>query len=170
MLGAGLHGNSSELLNQPTRIDIYNYVLANPGVHFRGVCNGLGLSVGVVQYHLDVLEKSGLLISVIDGNNQRYFEANAFTKADMELVSMSRHQTANKILTILTQNGSTLHRDLATSLGITSQALSWQMNKLEKADLVNAEKTGINVRYSLNCEKADALRFALTVVNASKAK
>jgi predicted transcriptional regulator len=151
MIGASLHSNSTHPLDQPTRQQIYSYIKANPGVHFRGICNGLGLSVGEVQYHLSVLEHANLIKPFADGQNKRYFENNnTYTKTKMQLISLLRHETAGKILTILAQNGTGLHKDIACKLGISPQALSWQMNQLKKAGLVNAEKTGVNVRYNLN--------------------
>lgn len=57
-----------------TRLRIYQYVLANPGVHFRGIVRGLTLNVGVVQYHTNWLERHGQLYS--RGNRlRRYFYA-----------------------------------------------------------------------------------------------
>jgi predicted transcriptional regulator len=151
-LGTSIYGNSTTL-NQPTRLEIYNYVKSNPGVHFRGICGGLGLSIGVVQYHLSVLERAGLLTAYVDGQNKRYFEAKV-AESDAALISLLRHQTAGKILITLSQNGSVLHRDLACSLGISSQALSWQMSQLKPTGLIEAQKIGVNVRYSLNSNSA----------------
>ena len=147
VIGASLHSNHSQPLEQPTRLEIYDYIKSNAGMHFRGICDGLGLSVGVVQYHLSVLEHAGKITACKDGQNKRYFEHGAFTTADMQLISLMRHGTAATILTILAQSGSVLHRDLASSLGISSQALTWQMNQLKETGLINAEKTGVNVRY-----------------------
>ena len=104
--------------------------------------------MGVVQYHLSVLEHAGLINTVTDGQNKRYFEHSAFKETDINLASLMRHNTAAKILAILAQNGSALHRDIADCLGISSQALTWQMNQLKNAGLVNAQKSGVNVRYS----------------------
>jgi predicted transcriptional regulator len=146
VVGTTLHSNP---LDQPTRQEIYLYIKDNPGVHFRGICDGLGLSVGVVQYHLSVLEHAGLINAVTDGQNKRYFEHNTFKETDTKLVSLMRHYTTAKILTMLAQDGSALHRDIADCLGISSQALTWQMNQLKNAGLASAEKAGVNVRYSL---------------------
>ena len=160
--GAGLHNNSAQPLDQPTRLDIYKYIKENPGVHFRGICDALGLSVGVVQYHLRVLEHSGFIARCTDGQNKRYFENNAFTKTDIQLISLMRHETTAKILTILAQNGSTFHKDIANHLGVSSQDLSWQMSQLKKTGFINAEKTGINVKYSLYDENTTKLVLNLT--------
>jgi len=162
-LGTTLHGNASTL-NQPTRMEIYTFVQDNPGVHFRGMCNSLGLSVGVVQYHLDVLEHAGLITAFNDGQNKRYFQTGAYGKAEAELISLARHETAGKTLTVLSQSNSVLHRDLAQSLGISSQALTWHMNQLKDAGLVSAEKVGVNVKYTLT--QTDAVKSALAAVNS----
>jgi predicted transcriptional regulator len=147
IIGATLHSNP---LDQPTRHEIYFYIKENPGVHFRGICDALGLSVGVVQYHLSVLEKAGLITSYADGQNVRYFDHSYAAKTDLKLVSLMRHDTTAQILTILAQNKSALHRDIANTLGISSQALTWQMNQLKNAGLISAEKVGVNVRYGLS--------------------
>ena len=74
LIGASLHSNSTPLLDQPTRLEINNFVKSDPGVHFRGICDGLGLSVGVVQYHLSLLERAGFITGYSDDQNKRYFE------------------------------------------------------------------------------------------------
>jgi predicted transcriptional regulator len=166
VLGASLHSNSTPPLNQPTRIEINNFITNNPGVHFRGICDTLGLSVGVVQYHLGLLERTGFIMGFTDGQNKRYFEHNVFTQTDMKLISLVRHETTAKILATLSQNGSILHKDIARILGVSSQALSWQMNQLKKTGLINAEKTGINVKYSLT--DANAIKLILNLTNNLK--
>lgn len=166
VLGAGLNGNSTSILDQPTRLEIYNFIKNNPGIHFRGICDRLSLSVGVVQYHLDVLERAGIITCQVDGQNKRFFENGAFAKADMTLISLVKHETTAKILKILLQNGSTFHKDIARDLGVSSQALTWQMNQLKKIGLINAEKTGINVKYSLS--DAHTIKFILNLTTNSQ--
>jgi predicted transcriptional regulator len=145
---AGLQGNSS-LLTQPTRHQMYDYITENPGVHFRGLCENLNLSVGVVQYHIYTLERSGCISSFNDGQNKRFFQTGAFTQEEMKLISLARHPAAAQILTMLTQNATMLHRDIAANLGVSSQALTWQMNQLKKVDLISAQKESVNVKYAL---------------------
>jgi predicted transcriptional regulator len=154
VIGVSLQHGSAQPLDQPTRLEIYNFIKDNPGVHFRGICVSLDLSVGVVQYHLSVLEHAGLIVSYTDGQNKRYFEDNAFAKAEMQLISLMKHETTAKILTILGQNGEVFHKEIASCLSVSSQALSWQMNQLKKTGLIDSEKIGINVKYSLNDENA----------------
>jgi DNA-binding transcriptional ArsR family regulator len=167
VIAVGLQGDTTPLLNQPTRQEIYRFIENNPGVHFRGICDSLGLPIGVVQYHLGLLEKAGFVTSYSDGQNKRYFEANTFTEPEIKLISLARHESAGQILNILTENLSAFHRDITHTLGVSSQALSWQMNQLKKAGVVNAEKIGVNVVYSL--KDTNAVRIALELTNNSRA-
>lgn len=163
VLGAGLH-NNSDSLNQPTRLEIYNYVKNNPGIHFRGICNNLDLSIGLVQYHLNVLKHAGLLSVYNDGQCRRYFESNAYAITDVKMISLLRHDTTRKILTVLSQNSRILHKNLAQTVGLSSQALTWQMNQLKQTGLIDAAQQGMSINYSLNKEKATALRQFLNLI------
>jgi len=140
----------SSLLNQTTRMDIYNFVKANPGVHFRALSNYLGMPIGVLQYHLGLLVNAGLLFTYQDGRYKRYFESKRFNETEMKIVSFLRHETAGKILLALLEKPQTTHKDLAAQLNISSQALSWQMNRLEQMGFIKRNIEGINVKYSLD--------------------
>ena len=161
VLGASLHSNATQPLDQSTRLEIYSYIKENPGVHFRGISESLDLSVGVVQYHLGVLEHAALITAHFDGQYKRFFERGVFTETDITLISLVRHETTAKILTILAQS-SAYHKDIAHCLGISTQALTWQMNQLKKAGLISVEKIGINVRYCLKDASALKLFLRLT--------
>lgn len=161
VIGASLHENS-RLLNQSTRMEIYNFVKNNPGIHFRGICDNLDLSIGVVQYHLNLLTTTGFLSVYIDGRCKRYFESKIFAEADMRIISLLRHRTIKSILAFLSQSDSISHKELASRLGISSQALTWQMNRLKETGLIDATKEGMKVKYSLNEEKATTVKHCLS--------
>jgi DNA-binding transcriptional ArsR family regulator len=164
VVGAGLHNNSS-VLDQPTRIEIYDCAKINPGIHFRGICSTLDLPIGVVQYHLNILTRAGLLQVCSDGQCRRYFEAGAYAEADMQTISLLRHDTARKILAALARSSTMLHKDLAQAVGLSSQALSWQMNQLKQTGLIEAEQEGMSVNYSLKQASAASVKLLLNRVD-----
>ena len=145
-------------LNQSTRMEIYNFVTNNPGIQFRGICNGLNLPIGTVQHHLDLLTKAGLLSFFRDGRYKRYFESKRFTETEMTVISFLRHQTAGKILSILLEKVRISHRDLTQQLEISSQALTWQMKRLKDSGLVHGLREGMKVNYFLDEACAVAVR------------
>lgn len=153
----------SRLLNQSTRIEIYSFVKNNPGIHFRGICDNLGLPIGVVQYHLGLLTRAGLLLVHRDRQYKRYFETQRFGEIEMKMISILRHKTVRRILAVLSERDSIFHKDLAFKLDISSQALTWQMNRLRKTGLVDAVKEGMKVKYLLNQENAMTVKSCLCV-------
>lgn len=142
------HG--AHLLNQTTRVQIYNFITNNPGINFRGICNSLTLPIGVVQYHLAVLMKGGLISNRRDGRNKRYFESKKFSSAEKKIISVLRHETAAKILAILHDDESASHGKLAQRLNISSQALTWHMKQLKEESLVTGRADGATIKYSLD--------------------
>jgi predicted transcriptional regulator len=140
---------ASALLNQSTRMSIYSFVENNPGLHFRALSKGLGMPVGVLQYHLGLLVSKGLLSTYEDGRYKRYFKSKRFSEAAMRVISLLRNGTSGKILAALFVKPQTTHKDLTAQLHISSQALSWQMRHLEEIGVVSKNLEGLSVKYSL---------------------
>jgi len=158
------HG--SHLLNQTTRLQIYNLITNNPGINFRGICNSLTLPIGVVQYHLAVLMKGGLISNRRDGRNKRYFESKKFSSIEKKILSVLRHETAAKILAILHDDESASHGKLAQRLDISSQALTWHMKQLKEGSLVTGRADGATIKYSLDETCLDAIEQCIKITNA----
>jgi len=144
------YDKASILLNQTTRMDIYSFIKNNPGLHFRALSDYLHLPIGVLQYHLGLLVNGGLLSTYQNGRYKRYFESKRFTETEMKVISVLRNGTSGKILVALFEKPKMTHKELALQLDISSQALSWQMRRLEKMDFVKRNVEGLNVKYSLD--------------------
>jgi predicted transcriptional regulator len=140
---------ASTLLNQSTRMSIYCFVENNPGLHFRALSTSLNLPIGVLQYHLGLLVSKGLLSTYQNGRYKRYFKSKSFSEAAMKVISLLRNGTSGKIVAVLFAKPQTTHKDLAARLSISSQALSWQMRRLEKMGVVSKSLDGLSVKYSL---------------------
>jgi predicted transcriptional regulator len=159
-----VNDRTTPLPNNSTRTEIYDFVKDNPGVQFRGICNELGLSIGLAQFHLGVLKKAGLISFIRDGRYKRYFESKKFSLKEMGIISLLRHQTVKSILKNILANKEMSHCQLASQLSITSQGLTWQMNRLKKAGVVQISKDGMKVLYSLEEDHAPILYEALDLV------
>ena len=139
----------SPILNNETRTEIYNFIKANPGVQFRAISSQLGLSIGLAQFHLGVLTKAGLVSFFRDGKYKRFFESKRFSKKQMRIIALLRHNTAGNILRMVLERKQVSHSELAHELSITSQGLTWQMNRLEKEGVIQESKDGMRLSYSL---------------------
>ena len=161
---ANFTANSQAPFNNGTRTQIYNYIEGNPGVQFRGICAALSLPVGLAQYHLGVLVKSGLVSFVRDGRYKRFFLSKKFSRKEMLTISLLRHETAKRILEALLNKKQLSHGELACEVSITSQALTWQMKRLGKTEFIVQANEGLRTIYSIDEASAPLLTQYLTLV------
>jgi len=163
----GITTQASNPLDQPTRADIYQYVADNPGVHFRGICDALSLSVGMVQYHLGVLVCAGFLSVYGDGKMQRFFVASKYGQQQMKLISLLRHKTKGQILQTINSKKTVTHSELAVELEISSQGLTWQMHQLKREGVVEATSNGLKLNYQINQTYTETVNQAITLLKQS---
>lgn len=161
---ANFGANSQALSNNGTRTQIYNYIEGNPGVQFRGICTALSLPVGLAQYHLGVLVKSGLVSFIRDGKYKRFFLSKKFSRKEMLTISLLRHKTAKRILEALLRKKQLAHSELAGEVSITSQALTWQMKRLGNTAFIMQANEGLRTIYSLDEASAPLLIQYLALV------
>ena len=164
----GFGNQNASYLNQTTRVQIYNFITGNPRTNFRGICSALALPVGVVQYHLAVLMKGGLVSSRRDGRNKRYFESKKFSDVESWMISVLRHETVKKILEILHSQGSERHGRLAQRLDISSQALTWHMSQLKEQGIVTGQADGFTVNYMIAEEYSNVIANCINILENEK--
>jgi len=152
------------LITNSTRTEVYNFIAANPGIQFRGICTGLGIAIGTAEFHLGVLKKVGLITFVRDGKFKRFFVAKKFSARQIQLISLLRHKTTREILEIIATEKTVSHCKLASDLSISSQGLTWQMNRLKEEGVIQETREGIRVRYSLGAMDIQALPELLCLI------
>ncbi len=157
--------SSQQVATNSTRMQIYEYVNQNPGVQFRAVCAGLTLPVGLAQYHLGVLIKSGLVSFVRDGKYKRFFVSKKFSKKQIAAITMLRHKTAKRIFETLLNKKRLSHGRLANEVRISSQALTWQMKSLKTTEFVLEANEGLKTIYSIDSSSEHLLKSYLAIVN-----
>ncbi len=143
-----------------TRELVYSTIERNPGIHFRELCRVLDKQTGVIQYHLRVLEREGCIVGHRDGRYLRFFAANGENDAQtQEIASMLRRDTTGAIIEVLQESDTPVnHGDIADKLGITSQAVTWNIAKLREADMIKATKDGRQKFYELTDSALECLK------------
>jgi predicted transcriptional regulator len=152
------------VFNNSTRVAIYDFIKANPGVQFRGICNQLGISIGVAEFHLGILKKAGLISFFRDGRYKRFFESKKFSQKQMQLISLLRHKTTRSIIKTMLEGKQASHSELSSQLAITSQGVTWQMNRLRKDDIIQESKDGMKITYSLENAYAPMLTELVNLI------
>jgi predicted transcriptional regulator len=69
---------------------------------------------------------------------------------EMKLISLLRHETIKEIIKKIIAEKTVHHSKLASHLCITSQGLTWQINRLREEGIIKETSNGVNITYSLN--------------------
>jgi predicted transcriptional regulator len=130
-------------LELETRRKIYEQIQKSPGIHFRELERRLKLVVGSLQYHLHYLEKKNLIRVQNDGDYIRYFDRKKnFNENERKILSSLRRNGCRQILIQLINNPGLNNKELCQAVGYTSSTISWHLNKLIEAGIIERKKNG----------------------------
>jgi len=165
--------DTNGILTQQTRNSIYNIIRMDEGVHFRKICRETGKKMGVVQYHLSVLEKEGFIRSVKDGRYKCFFtkRRNCLdTRIEDELsyekrilresvITAMKRKTPKIIISALIEFEKISHQELAKLCEVTPQAITFHAQKLESNGIIVSSKDGRQKFYSLSDAVIEILNY-----------
>ncbi len=128
------------VLNHPTRARIYAHLTMLPGDHFRSIVRSLGLGVGEVRHHLNVLLHSGVVREDKTDRRCRYYvRVNADEVERNQL--FARHwgyrDVRMRVLFAVRSLGDAKPSTVAASLGISRQLAAYHLRCLEALGLVH---------------------------------
>ncbi len=130
-------------LDLETRRRIYEQINKSPGVHFRELERRLKLVVGSLQYHLHYLEKKKLIVASNDDDYLRYFVIDKnLNEKERKILSLLRRSSCRHILIQLLNNPDLNNKDLSLAVGLSPSTISWNLNKLVEAGVIERKKTG----------------------------
>ncbi|MGQ0798154.1 MAG: winged helix-turn-helix transcriptional regulator [Methanobacteriota archaeon] len=125
-----------------SRRRIYDFLVANPGVHLRRIGQNLGMSTGMLSYHLGVLERRGVLKSEELGHRKRYFIARAFADVQRRILGVLREDVPRRIVMDILQYGQRSFADLLAASGVSKSTLSYHLHKLLAREILVRTKRG----------------------------
>ncbi|MFX0108895.1 MAG: winged helix-turn-helix transcriptional regulator [Candidatus Hodarchaeota archaeon] len=126
---------------QKLRDRVLDEIAANPGIHLRELHRIVGCAMGALQYHLNVLERLGLVVSARTGNARHLFLAGYSTDENiLRLASISRNPTVQAILGECMGNGRTTQAELSRKLSLDKSLISYYVTSLIKHDILQTIK------------------------------
>ena len=167
------YSDPDDLLSQKTRADIFNLIDQNEGMHFRKICRKLDKKMGVVQYHISVLEKHGYIKSIKDGRYkcffsekhtlQEQFQMQQMTEDQQELrqflITSMKRKTPKIIIEALMDDEKVSHQDLAKLCDVSPQAITFHCQRLTELSLIDSEKIGRQKYYQLSDEVKEIIHL-----------
>ncbi len=116
---------------------IYECIVNNPGIHFRELSRITNIQIGVLEYHLDKLERSDLITSKIDGKYRRYYAINIHSPGERYLLGILRQDIARKIVIIILEKKLVSARDINKELKLTNASLVYYLKKLLNYNIID---------------------------------
>ena len=129
-------------------LDIYNLIVDHPGCYLRSIKNKLGISMGSVQYHLDRLEKTGV-ISSSKRFYKSYFPASIKDGLDKKILEVLSHERTREILLLIIEYKSPTQTQLSKIIGLSQTSVSWHCQRLLETKIIEEIKDGKYRRYQI---------------------
>jgi DNA-binding MarR family transcriptional regulator len=139
--------HEEEALANETRGLIRGCILAEPGIHFNELLRRLGLSSGLAAYHLQTLERVGMIKSRNDGIFKRFYPA-GMRLSDIP-VRLNKMQKV--IFEILREHDGLSQREVADALEISYYSVHRHINRMASLGVLRLERRGMVVK----CHIAD---------------
>jgi len=139
-----------EALFLDTRQRIFNLIEQNPGLHFREIQRRTNLAVGSLQYHLDYLVKKNLIKIEKRGKFTRYYTSGGPQLGESQAtMSLLRQESLRKIVIFLLTNRRVNNTKIADALGLSPSTVSWHLEKLTTAGIIEKKRKGRKIFYKL---------------------
>lgn len=146
-----------DLLALESRRTVYQFLERYPGLHLREVARGTGMDPNHVKYHLQSLEKNGLVSSRKEDGYWRFWPTESssvgkrevLSPKDKKVVALLRREVPLHVTLLLLEQGEAKVKDLVEKVGVSQSTLSYHLRKMEKDGLVEARKEGRERHYRL---------------------
>lgn len=141
-------------LSPTLREQIEEMIKNQPGIFFRSTIRNTNRTVGVIQYHLNYLERNNLIVAYEVNNYKGYFPTSMRTLPEKQKKALIMLRTAQKqeIIETLMKNGEVSQKELTTQMDISDQNLSYHLKVLEQMELITRNRTSNGKVISLDPE------------------
>ena len=133
-------------LEHDTRRAAYLCIRENPGINHATLSRKMGVNVGTLRYHIEILCETGQIVSENDHGFLRNY-TNSRAAREGKRGAYPLNETRKRILDLLGRNPGMMRKEVASALGITGASVTWHMGLLIQSGAVRSEKDGRMVRY-----------------------
>lgn len=139
------------VLDNPKRFSIYEYIKINPGVYFSELVEKTGLDRGTVRHHVKTLEAQNKVEAYKDGRKMRYFQNNfTYDEGGKKVISALQNNTNQRIISEILSGNCNTNVALAQEIGVSKSTISWYIGNLKEIGLIKEAKRGRNIIYRIN--------------------
>lgn len=148
------HSDMQDDAASKNREQIFGYVSSHPGSHLRKIARELDVRLSTLRYHLDHLEKNGLIVSQKQNNLKIYFASGKLKPEEKALAPLLQQKRFRDIILVLIESPGSTFSQIAQRLSMSPSTASKYINILEDRDVLSHEKVGRQKRYRIKDEKS----------------
>lgn len=108
------------------------------------------MSMGTIQYHLNLLEKQGKITSEKQNFHKYYFQVGLFEQNQKEILKILNQETAREIIMIILEKTNPTQSEISKHVGISQASISWHLKRIEETGLIKSSQDGKSKRYKMN--------------------
>ena len=139
-----------DTLELETRKKIHHYILKYPGLHFRELMRKLNLPNGTLGYHLQYLEKRGLITTKSEDGYVRYYIINNIGNDQKKMIHILRQEVPRNIILYLLWQSCASQIELSKSLEKHPTTIEIHLKKLLNRNIVErapVDTEGVHVEF-----------------------
>ena len=129
---------------------ILQFIEQNPGCHLRQIKRELSISMGTLQYHLNLLEKNGKITSDKHSLHRHYFRVGVFLENEKNLLKILNKETERDILLYIIEHTNPTQMDIANAIQISAPSVNWHIANLVHLEIISEERDGKFKRYTFS--------------------
>jgi predicted transcriptional regulator len=132
---------SKQDLTSPSSVEvrdvIYDFVAKNPGIRYRELLRLVGISNGVLTYHLGILEKSSQIKVQRRSNKRvtRYYVSN-ISKQDSNIIGCFRSKVTRTITIFILTNEYCTFNEIVEYVEKAPSTISWYIKRLRDMGII----------------------------------
>lgn len=115
--------------------------------------------MGVIQYHINRLEKDGVIVSQRRGLYKRFYPRLGLGNDEREILEVLSQETERDILLYVIKHPNSNQKDISNFMQISPASTSWHMKRLSKTGLLWAKREGGSILYTVRGEPAKILNL-----------
>ncbi len=129
-----------DVLFNPKRKEIYDFIIENPGSYLNKIVNGVKLNHQTVQWHVNILLQFDFIQKTTMDNHEIYSDSN-INKDEIHILYLRKKKESKKILDYLKKEQAGSNKtQLASELEMDPKTITKYLNLLEKANFIEKKK------------------------------
>lgn len=137
---------------------LYSKIFEEPGICYTELQEKTGVRFGVLQYHLETLERAGFVESVKVGRFRRYYPVGLDHSWAFELHAHAKDPGYSKYLRAIDWIPGATNSELQYLFpDVTRQSIAYRLKRLSQAGALESERDESKIRYFLTGEASSIM-------------